>query len=297
MAELFGADDEQPLDDPGDQGAEAPADEMTETTTEGEAAEDEDTFTDEPPPDDNAQAKDYKYWQAAYTKTRQRDRERYGKLEQEHQKYQQLLSQFYQDDNVALQVLRQRFPQLAAQLSSGTPSQGTRQAQGADDLEERLKAKLGDVGFLAPAIVDAVREALQGEMAPLRQQTEREKEAQRLRQRDTLMAELDAEHPGWEDTYATEMQELDQFLASDALSHPKYGNKYRLLLSVLNKDKPRIDAARQMAGAARGRVRTGNAGRAAAPNLTERIRQAPDDATAFRLAAEEAIRELQRQSG
>src|SRR5262249_46999537 len=55
----------------------------------------------------------YKRWQAAYTRSRQRDRERYGKMEQEHQQFGQVLRDFYASDEYALQVLRQRFPQLA----------------------------------------------------------------------------------------------------------------------------------------------------------------------------------------
>src|SRR5262252_6830479 len=79
-------------------------------------------FSPEQPDDPNDP--NWKYWQAAYTRGRQRDRERYGKLEQEHAQFGDVLRNFYTSDEYALQVMRQRFPQLAGRLSLDSTSSG-----------------------------------------------------------------------------------------------------------------------------------------------------------------------------
>jgi hypothetical protein len=72
--ELGGADEQQTGD---------VQEQMTDPQTAGDAT---DTLSDRQgrgPEDPNDPQ--YKYWQAAYTQTRQRERAHYGKLEQEHQ--------------------------------------------------------------------------------------------------------------------------------------------------------------------------------------------------------------------
>src|SRR5262249_14169472 len=107
----------------------------------------------------------YKRWQAAYTRSRQRDRERYGKMEQEHQQFGQVLRDFYASDEYALQVLRQRFPQLAGRLTTdgapagpqAPPTSGN--GTGGSVYTRVLARHLGtDLEWLAPRLAPAIEE-------------------------------------------------------------------------------------------------------------------------------------------
>lgn len=264
---------------------------------------------EEPPPDQDEGAEDplqgdgpapqepaaaQKYWQGAYTKSRQKDREKYGKLESEHGQYQQILAKFYQDEAYAKQVLAQRFPQLAAQLvgqpgpaAPGTPASPT------SGLTQQLQQSLGDYGFLAPALGPVlervITEQVQQRLTPFEQRTTQQAEQARHAEEASLLAAMDSAHPGWEASYGTQMQELDKFLASEALTHPKYGNKYELYYRLLNADAARIDATRAMADAARQRTGLGRTGRSSVPNVVDQVRKAESARDAFKLAAEAAM--------
>ena len=245
----------------------------------------------------------YKYWQAAYTQTRQRERQHYGQVEQEHKQYGDVLRQFYQSDEYALQVLRQRFPQLAQQLSMdssrsaspGTPSTQPSHQQSA--MVQALEQRLGkDLAFLAPTLgpvlEDAIQAATRQAVAPIHQQTQQHQEAVRKRQEETLLAEMDSSYPGWESRYGSAMQELDAFFGSDELSHPKYGNKYELMLKILNPDMARIEATREMNKAGKARLTTSRTGRQSTSNIESQVLGAKNNADAFQLAAQAALREL-----
>jgi hypothetical protein len=295
----FGTDDQEP---------EAGADELqTEQAPGGQ------TDTPEEPGEDALLDKDgtvapdptdpnYKYWQGAYTQTRQRDRERYGKLEGEHKQFGDVLRQFYQSDEYALQVLRQRFPQLATKLSlDGTPASeaGTPTGGSTSRVVQLLESKLGsDLAFLAPrlgpVLEEVIRASLTEAITPLHRQTEERAALDRKREEDRLLTEMDSQYPGWEPRYGSKMQDLDAFLGSDQLTHPVYGNRYQLLYKLLNGDQARIDATRAMNHAAHSRLTTGRAGRESQPNIDEQVLKAKSNTEAFMLAAEAAARELGR---
>jgi hypothetical protein len=245
----------------------------------------------------------YKYWQAAYTQTRQRERAQYGKVEAEHKQYGDVLRNFYQDDAYALQVLRQRFPQLANQLSlsGGTPGQAAAntpsRGQQSSPVVQLLEQSLGeDLAFLAPRLGPVLEQVIQhgirSGLAPIEQQTQQQRATERKRQEDALLSSMDSDYPGWEGRYGNDMKELDAFLASDELTHPKWGNKYQLLYRLANSDHARVDAVRSIGEAARNRQTTGRPGRQSQPDPTQDILKAKTNSDAFRLAAEAAMREL-----
>lgn len=258
----------------------------------------EERLGDEAPPDpDDPQ---YKYWHSAYTKSRQRDREKYRTLEAEHTQFGDVLRNFYTSDEYALQVLRQRFPQLAGRLSldGASPPRSTETPTGGQ-LEGLLAQSLGeDLAFLAPRlgpVLDRViTAAVSSALAPDRQRNEQRAAAERKTQEDAIFAKLDGQYPGWEARYATKMQALDAFLGSDALAHPEFGNRHELLLRLLTPDLARVEAARSMGDAARGRVTAGRAGRPGQPNIAEQARAAPTNADAWEIAAQAALRDVRR---
>lgn len=241
----------------------------------------------------------YKYWQGVYTRTRQRERQTHQANEEQRQQYADVLRNFYTSDEYALQVLRQRFPHLASRLSlDGAGGQSVPQ-QTSGAAREILAQRLGqDLGFLAGPLGDAmeqlIEQALARAVGPLQQETRDAREAQRRDARARALAEADSAFPGWEAQHGSAMQELEQFLASDQLVHPKYGNRYQVLLKMLSPDNARVDALRTMQDAARNRVTTGRAGRTITPDISKQIREAPNNSEAFRLAAQAALAELRR---
>lgn len=266
-----------------------------------EGTTDTDALGDEPPSDPNDP--NYKYWQGAYTRARQRDRAQVNTIQSEHQQWGEVLRNFHTDDAYALQVLRSRFPHLAAQLSlpgqAGTTPHARSQVGTTPEgkLEMLLAEQLGpDLQFLAPKLAGALHtvlhESIEAAVTPLKQETQQQQAAARKREEDALLADMDQKHPGWDTRYADDMKTLDAFLASDALMHPKFGNKYELLLRLVNPDVARIDATRQMQTAARSRLTTGRPGRQGQPNVDDEVRKAPTSADAFMLAAQAALRTL-----
>jgi len=288
MAEFDTESSEEPLLE-GDASPEEPSMDL-----EDEGTTETDPFTAEAVPDPNDPQ--YKYWQGAYTKTVEHYRNKYKPLEAEHQQFGDVLRQFYQSDEYALQVLRQRFPQLADRLSlDGTSPRGrTQPASGASSVEAILKESLGeDLGFLATGLSPALEQAIEAKLAPLLQQLTQQQQTTREAEQSKLMAEMDSTYPGWE-TRATAMQEMQQFLASDQVTHPKFGNKMALLLKLVNPDLARVEAARSMTASGRSRLTTGRAGPPGVPNVDETVRAAKSTPEAFRAAAAAALQELGR---
>lgn len=253
-----------------------------------------DPFTTETPADPNDPQ--YKYWQGAYTKTVDHYRKQLDGLRGEHKQFGDVLRNFYQSDEYALQVLRQRFPQLANRLSlDGTPAPSTAGTPGtATGIEQALSTSLGeDLAFLAPRIAPALEAAIRQAVEPLSKQTEAQQRATRQAEEQKLMQEMDAANPGWE-AHVSEMEAMQQFLSSGALHHPKFGNRLALLYRLTNPDVARVEAARSMTTASRSRLSTGRPGRPAQPNIEEMVRGAKSSNDAFRLAAEAALREVAR---
>jgi hypothetical protein len=148
-----------------------------------------------------------------------------------------------------------------------------------DGITALLTAKLGpDLAFLAPALAPAIEHVVaqqtRAAVQPLEQRAAAQTQAQRQTQEDALLAELDTEHPGWEEQYGAQMKELDAFLASDRLTHPTFGSKYQVYLKLLDPSAAKVAAIRGMQQAGRNRVGTGRVGRPAASNVIDQIRQA-----------------------
>ena len=246
-------------------------------------------------PDDPSEA--HKYWQAAATRWRRADREKYGRIEDEHGKYRDMLAQFYQNDDYARQVLAQRFPELAASIRG--PGQPTRSQTptSPDTFVSELEQSLGDYGFLAqalgPALSQLIDKHVQSRIAPIEQRTTQQADQARRLQENELLSAMDTKYEGWEESYGAKMRELDDFLASDALTHPVFGSKYELYYRMLQPDAARVAAAREMGEAAKRRTSLGRTGRTPASNVQDEVRKADlSDAEAFQLAAKAASEEV-----
>lgn len=250
----------------------------------------------------------YKYWQGAYTKTRQNERrqidEKYGQIEAQHQQYGDVLRNFATSDPYALQVFRERFPgaQIIMPGERGTQSQqalNTPARGQSSPVVQMLEQNLGDdLAFLAPrlgpVIEQVIQASLQAGLAPIEQRTRQQQEDARKQAEAEVMGQMDSQYPGWEARYSQDMQDLDAFLASGSLKHPRWGSKKELLYKLANPDHARVDAVRSIGQAARSRVGTGRTAPQTQPDPTKDILAAKTNSDAFRLAAEAAMRELGR---
>ncbi len=273
--DVFGADEAlDPVDPaPGEPGA---TDEGTALTDPAPPPADpaEEPFMDpaDMPPEVQAH---FRRMQASFTKRMQGMREKEKSLGDKAT----MVDKFWNDPAYALQVVQQIAPHLGLDIrpTAKTPGQqGTSPAlpNSTEGLTALLTEKLGpDLAFLAPALAPAVLQTVQATVAPLEQRAVAQTQAQRQAQETALMAELDTEHPGWEETYGAQMQELDRFLASDSLSHPTFGSKYQVLLRLLNPAAATRDAVRNLQQAPKNRVGTGRTGRPAASNIVDTIRK------------------------
>ena len=237
-----------------------------------------------------------KYWQTAYNTSRVKDREKYSKIQAEHEQYRSVLANFYQDDAYAKSVLAQRFPQLAGQVGQpGQPPGGGTPGSPGTGLTQQLQQSLGEFGFLAPALGTVlervIQEQVQQRVKPLETRTAAQSEQARRSEEDKLLADMDATYPGWEESFGTQMKDLDEFLASDRLSHPTFGSKYALYYRLLNRGASRVEASHEMGAAARRRGSLSRNGERSVPNIEEQVRKADSARSAFQLAARAALGE------
>lgn len=147
-----------------------------------------------------------------------------------------------------------------------------------------------ELQFMAPAIAAVSKAMVANQLAPVVQQSRQQQQAVRLAEYDALAAELP---PDWQDHQDTMSAILD-FVRSDALSHPKFGNKLKLLHSMATGDSRATQAAlERMATAGRQRTTTGAATRTQPTPLAERVLRG-SRREGFAAAASEAIEALKR---
>jgi hypothetical protein len=95
----------------------------------------------------------------------------------------------------------------------------------------------------------------------------------RRAEEERIRAELDSEVPDWEAKYGDQLQALQAFLASDALTHATFGTKQGLLLRLLDPSISRRDILREMKDKPRQGVRTGRSGQPTRSNLGDKLRE------------------------
>lgn len=274
--------------------------EMTDADPGEAATGDEVPTLGEAPGDDDPQGQAaYRHWQGVFTRHRERDVAENRKLRDEHAQFSDVLARFNRDDDFALGILRERFPHLATQLAGQSSAQRQPQAgQQGTTAADLLQQHLGqDLGFLAPSLAPAieavVNQLVGSKVGPLEQRISKQSEEARQREEDRLMVKMDSINEHWRERYGADMKELDDFMAGDALEHPKFGSKYELYHKLLNPDAARIEAARGMGNAARRAVRTGRSGETPAPNVAQQMARASNDKAAWDLAVNAAIAETE----
>lgn len=217
------------------------------------------------------------------------------------------LDQYRGNPEVARQILQQEAQRLGLTLSTASSANGTANGSAAATttakaegvpaelvkaIEEQLPPELK---WMAPAQAAASWAATRLTVGPLVQKDQAKDQAARVAEYDRLAEELSTVAPGWEEHEST-INELQTFLRSSALTHPKFGSRLALLHGVVTKDaRARVAAAQSMGDAARNRTTTGQSGRSVTPNIAEQVRSAPTNDAAIKIAAANAIESLKAQ--
>ena len=225
----------------------------------------------------------------------------YGKSREELKAGREAASQireFYQNPAYRRQVLQQFANELGQTSTATKPG-----AQAPATLVEKIKSSLApELQWMAPSLADANWTVMQETIAPLQQQ-QAQREQQSLESAyDGAATALSQKFPGWEES-EDEMGTVYDWLVDKQsnYTHPKYGNKLEALYKLTqmitgNTGLMRAEALRATSEASRARTVTGQAGRPAQENTTEKIRVARTPREAFALAAKAAEDEM-RKSG
>lgn len=188
-----------------------------------------------------------------------------------------------------------RFAPAAADQPARTDTNGhgTGTGQAPPQLVEAIKARLTpELQWMAESLANGQWAGYTALEAP-RQAREREQEQARLAEAwDKEVSTLSEAHPGWE-AREDDMIDLNAFLKSKALSHPRWGSRAAMLYRlVTGTEAGTAQALTRMAEAAKGRTTTGTPGRSAVPDSQDRVRKARNNREAAQIAAEEAEKML-----
>jgi hypothetical protein len=231
----------------------------------------------------------------AYTKTREELKQGRDAL--------QAIQRFHSDPSYRDEVLRgmglsvaQQQAMQQAQQAAPQQSLG-RQAGAPPEVLESVKAKLPpELQWMAKSMADTSWEIAQSTLAPL-QQREMQREVQsRNATFEEAAAELDAQHPGW-DQHEKDMSSVLDWLNSGEMRHKQYGNRLQRLYEFTQFLKGNDGALvakvqRNTASAARNRTSLGNVGRPQEIDLSEKIRTSKTNHDAMKLAVMQAEAEM-----
>lgn len=239
----------------------------------------------------------WKRMHAAYTKTRE-------ELKSGRQAYSEV-QRFYSDLEYQQRILEQVATQRGYKLvrlgeqqtaqPSVTSQQPAGQAPGLESLTQRIEARLPpELKWMAKSQAEAILEGLQ----PLIQERQAEKQSSKAQEYQAAEEELGTKFPGWE-AEEENMSELQGFLQSNAIRHPKFGNRLEVLYKatqLLNGHQGHVvqDYSKRIADAARSRTVSSNASKPSLENYQERIRKAPNQRDAFAIAAQVGMEEARR---
>ncbi len=230
----------------------------------------------------------FKRMQAAYTRKMQALAADRDKVE--------LVTRFRTDPEFARQLIAAEAQRmgLALQAPPATEQPATNGSTGGPPpaLVARIEASLSpEMKWLAPQLAAATWAGVE----PLTQRSQQADQEARNQQFQALVAQLSEALPGWE-AHEDDMAELHRWLKSDAMAHPRFGSKLELLYHAVTRNAQAVrTATTRMADGARAASRTGGSGRNSAPNITDRVRKAPNNADAWELARQFAQDEMRKQ--
>jgi hypothetical protein len=234
--------------------------------------------------------------QAAYTKKMQ------GLAEV--QKKGDLVDRFYSDPSFADQTLQQwaahRGYQIVPQGQQAQTGQGQAGGRATPQIVEALKQSLPPElqwmsESLGPALSQVLGQQMQQQMQqvfqPLSQMQQRQQLAQRESEYDRHAEELSAQIPHWQEHEDT-MAEINSFLLSPQMNHPKFGNKLQLLYNAATANASSMAKATQrMQDAVKNRSTQARNGNRPAADIGKTVSSAKTSDDAFKAAAQFALKQ------
>jgi len=216
-----------------------------------------------------------------------------------------VVQRFWTDPQYAESVLRHRAQSLGLTVSrpgagppagngAGTPPPGAPSPDTPPaDYIQRIEARLSpELQWMAPELAAATWAGVSTLVHPLLAKDQQRDQQAVTDARAASLAALTHAYPGWE-AHQEDMQALDEWLASGAASHPRFGSRSAFLLkAVAGPGAAVAEAARRMAEAGKARTTTGTSGRTAIPNIADRVRSAKTHREAVQIAADYAIAKL-----
>jgi len=234
----------------------------------------------------------FKAMQAAYTKKMQGIAETMKKGE--------LVDRFYSDPSFADQALQQWAAQRGYQIvpSGHQPQQqgqgqpGRASPQIVEALKQSLPPELQWMSeSLGPALSQVLNQQMQQVIQPLNQYQQQQVRMQRESEYDRHAEELSGQIPHWQEHEDT-MAEINAFLLSPAMSHPKFGNKLQLLYNAATANAQSMAKATQrMADAVKNRSTQARNGSRPPVDIGKTVAGAKTSDDAFKLAAQHALKQ------
>lgn len=235
----------------------------------------------------------FKALQASYTKKMQ------GLAEV--QKKGDLVDRFYSDPTFADQTLQQWAAQRGYQIvlagqQGAQQSQGGQPGRASPQIVEALKQSLPpELQWMSESLGPALSQVLNQQMAqvidPLNQYQQQQVRAQRESEYDRHAEELSAHIPHWQEHEDT-MAEINSFLLSPAMNHPKFGNKLELLYNAATANAAaRAKVSQRMTDAVKNRSTQARNGSRPAPDIGKTVSGAKTSGDAFRAAAQFALKQ------
>lgn len=202
------------------------------------------------------------------------------------------------DAEFAKQVILEAAPRLGLSVApAGSNGSGAGTAATGDgpppEFVAKIQATLPDeLKWMAPAQAAALWEGSRTLLQPVLEKQQQQVKATHEREFEALADSLSQRAPEWAE-HEDAMGELLDFINSEALTHPVFGSKLDILYNVVTKNTAATqEAVRRMTAAGRNRTVTGRSESSTTPNLTERVKKAPSMQDAFRIASEDAQRQL-----
>ena len=145
---------------------------------------------------------------------------------------------------------------------------------------------------MAESQAAAIWAAQQIAMKPMQAQQQAQQQAQLNQQYEEAAAELREKAPDWEDR-EKDLSEMWDFLTSNQMRSPKFGNKLELLWNMLTSNQSAVaEATNRMTRAVKNRSGSSIGNTRTVSNLQDRIKSAGNARDAFGMAKRAALEQF-----
>lgn len=208
-----------------------------------------------------------------------------------------MLDEFERDPETVIKNVANRMG-LDLVPRNGRQGQPSNQNYGQPTREfiERISQSLPpEMSFLAEGLAQGMWVANQEALRPLQEQQASERIQSRTRERNSIVADMDAKYPGWQDALP-EMEQVYQFVRESetgSMMHPKYGSLQELLYKLVTGDNRRatLNAVNRMRSASSNRTSLSDGGQDTGADFRAMLHKEKDRSRKFTMAWRQALRE------